>query len=160
MMMHGSGNSEIYLMSLTRRSLYLVAALVGISHAVLISNFWGFFVPRNPINEWLLDLLARHGHETAYRLAIYTHDLIFNFLLALPFAFLVATLKPRYSWVYLWISFSASTLLLEWHLLTDPEWLMSVLRMWSFYAGTAVMLVSLPLAFSAVVTHQRRRATE
>lgn len=104
-------------------------------------------------------MLARQGHEIAYRLAIYTHDLVVNILLALPFAVLITTFKPRRSWVYLWIALGSSTLLLEWTLLTDLEWLMNVLRMWSFYAGAAVMFISLPLAYIAVVTFQTRRTT-
>lgn len=134
---------------------YYAAALAGAAHAFAAVFLWTFLAVSNPIIDWLLDSLARKGHEVTYRLAIYSHDLIVNVMLALPFAVFIAFLTPRRSWSYLWVALTVSVCLLNWSLLLDPGHFAIVLGLPSFYLGTLVMVLSLPLAFAAVIASGR-----
>jgi hypothetical protein len=89
-------------MHIFRKVLYFfVALLIGATHAQLSSGFWGLYVIFNPINDYLINnLLINNNYQTLYYTLIYSHDILVNSLLVLPFACLLFLLSPRGNWGY------------------------------------------------------------
>ncbi len=135
---------------------YFVAAVVGVLHAICLGAIWAVLAVEQPIVRSILDNYAGVWNESLLRIVIYLHDLIANILIAIPFAVLLALFKPTRSWRYLWVAAFVSILFVNAGLLIDPEWLTSVLRLPSFYIGTLVTAISLPIAFLTVSAAFRR----
>jgi hypothetical protein len=85
-------------MKITSSTKYLVAALIGVAYSWLAIAFWGRYVVNHPIDDWLLEVFATHGHRILYYVSIYTHDVLLNVLLAAPAAFALVAFKDSNNW--------------------------------------------------------------
>ena len=137
---------------------YLVAALLGAAFAYVGACFWAYYAVDNPINDYLLETLAKQSRRTEFLLTTYGHDFIVNFFIAVPFAIGLTNLPPGNKWGYLGIAvFSAFALaywdaLLNiqfWHILFDSE---------HAWAGLLVFVLSLPAAY-VIATYLRKRVS-
>jgi hypothetical protein len=138
------------------RHQYLIAIGIGAAHALILAVVWGVLAVRMPFVGWILDAYAGVWNEWLLKSVVYAHDLVINIIVAIPFACLIARLKPSQSWKFLWIAVAVSIVIVNWSVFANFEWFANVLKMWSFYLGTAVMIVALPLAFALVVATNRR----
>ena len=129
---------------------YLFAVICGALLTFFGVAFWGLYVLNHPINNWLLANFATKGQPLAYYVSIYSHDLILNVLIALPFAYFLSKIPPQKSWRYVWVAVVTGVVLQYWRLFADPIGLNVVLKAPTFYAGVLVSIVALPLAFIAV----------
>ena len=90
---------------------YLAAAASGIFYAFVLAEFFGQFAHVNPVNLWLIENVARAGHDVVYSALISVHDLLVYILIALPLAWMLAVLPPRNSWRYIAIFVATSFVL-------------------------------------------------
>jgi glycopeptide antibiotics resistance protein len=137
---------------------YIFSLIIGAFYAVVVSLFWGVYAVVNPLNDWLIEIFANQGRDTAYYFAIYSHDVIANILLALPFAFLISIIPPRRSWKLLGVALLTSLILLYWRIIFDFGSLFLLSKHWAFWTGLAMAIASPSLAFAAVVKFQQRAA--
>ena len=138
---------------------YLAAAVTGVIHAFVTVQFWGRYAIDNPLNNWLLEVFAKNGHSVAYYLAIYGHDVAVNFVLALPFAALIAFLWPRFGWTLLAVTLSSSVVTGYWGIFLNFSTVGLLVRQWSFWTGLVVFAIPLPLAFAALRPFKRKLST-
>jgi len=134
----------------------LVAAAVGFVYYWAAVEFWGIYAAGNPINDTLLDVLVRRGHNMAYRVIISVHDVILNVLLALPFAAVFRLLRAVRSWTH--VGLAATVAVIVGYGPTEWESLPLLFRGWVFCFGFAMSALSLPLAF-ALLSRFHRGAT-
>ena len=135
---------------------YLSAAVVGAIHAAFAVAFWGYFPNHNPVFDWLIEVLAKQGHEIGFRIAVYALDLVVSVLIAIPFAILISTLNPKNEWKYLWVALAVFFCLLNWSAFVTPQDFVQVLKFWSYYIGTLVTVSSVPLAYYIVLAAKSR----
>jgi len=129
---------------------YVLAALFGAAYVLVATQFWSFYAIGNPVNDWLLVNLAMEGYEASYRVATYSHDLVVNTIIALPFAYLIARLNPKNGLAYLTVAVTVAILFNYWWIALDSKALVLMLRTWQFYVGFLVTVASLPLAYFGV----------
>ena len=137
---------------------YSAAVACGAMYSYVLSEAFGRLLVPNPLNRWLIENLAKTGHEAAYYVAIYSHDLLIYVLIALLFALLIALLPPRNSWKYLSVALATSLLLQYWPAISDPWPWITLSKNWRFYVGLCISMLGLPLAFSAVMAIRKRPA--
>ncbi len=138
-------------MTINRKGLaYLIGAACGALYIVVVVEVFGRILVPNPINQWLIESLARTNRENEYRLAIYTHDFLICLIIALPVAFALSRLSPKYSWKYLFTALGTSLSLQYWPLIWEPSRLQGVAGHWQFYVGLGMSTLALPIAFAAV----------
>jgi small basic protein len=135
---------------------YFLAAAIGVGYAYLAAYFWAYYVFDNPINNWLLDAYAKQGRETTYYTAIYSHDFIVNFLIAIPFAIVVANLVPNSFWPYLGVALTGSLAVLYGGALLNADFWTILFTSKHAWASPLISFLTLPAAF-AVAVHLRRR---
>jgi hypothetical protein len=138
---------------------YLFGAGCGIAYVYILAQLFGRVLVPNPINQWLIDKLARTGHEVEYKVAIYSHDFLIYFIVAVPFAVLLSRLPPKNNWKYLLVALATSLVIQYWGPITDLAVLTRLAGMWQFYVGLAMSTLSLPLAFAAVSAISKKGAT-
>jgi hypothetical protein len=131
---------------------YFIAAVCGASHAWIASQFWGFYAISNDLIKWSFASFDSKDYEFLSYLVIYTHDLAVNVLIAVPLAIAVALLRPRRNWKYLWVALVSALLTSYWYLLIEPGALLELVQHSSFFASLIVFVISMPLAYFAVVT--------
>ena len=129
---------------------YLIGVGCGATYGYLLSEIFGRLLVPNPINQWLIEKLARTGHEVAYTIAIYTHDFLIYLIVALPVAFVLSRLPPKYSWKYLSVALGTLLVLIYWPLILEPSRLIRLADNWRSYVGLGMYILALPLAFVAV----------
>jgi hypothetical protein len=134
----------------------MLASGIGFVYAFVAVYFWSVYPNVNKLQDWLLDVLARQGHNVAYKLTIYSHDLAANILLALPFAYLVSLIPPKRSWRLLSTALATSLILVYWQNLVDPDSLVVLSRYWQFWLGIGIQIIALLAAFSIVLLFNRR----
>lgn len=135
---------------------YPAAALVGAGYAWLATSFWGWYAANDPINDWLLEVLAAQGHRALYYLSVYTHDLVLNVLLAAPGAFALVAFEGSNNWRCALVSVAAAVIVVYWG--TEISALPRLLGGWGFWAGFAMSVFSLPMAFAAIRAIRQNRA--
>lgn len=135
-------------MKITSSTKYLVAALIGAAYSWLAVAFWGRYSMNNPINDWLLEVLAKQGHNISYYLSIYTHDVLLNVLLAAPAAIALVAFKESDNWNCVLVAVAAAVIVGYWGM--EMSSLPLLFRSWGFWAGLAMTLFSLPVAFTAI----------
>jgi len=142
---------ELYDLIMRRTSTaFLISVGCGTAYIYVLSEIFGRLLVPNPINQWLIEKLARTGHETEYRLAIYTHDFLIYLIIAFPVAFALSRLPPKYSWKYLFAALGTSLALQYWPLVWEPSRLLSLAEHWQFYVGLAMSTFALPIAYAAI----------
>lgn len=134
---------------MSRLTTYAIAAACGLAYVWILSALYGYAATSHPLNDWLIDVLARRGHDTSYLVAITAHDLIVNVVLAIPFVLSVAWLRPRGIWQHLSVMWLAAVVLVNWPLIIDPGRLESAFRYGT--QGLVLSIVPLPLTFLLVV---------
>jgi len=142
-------------MNFATLSRLLAATGIGALYGWLAIRFWRIYVVDNPINNWLIDVFARRGHESAYFISLYTHDLIINTLLAVPAAGLIVMLKPENIRIFVIVALGAAMTVGFW----GSYWpgLITLLGVWSFWVGNVLFAAALPLAVVFVTTVRRLR---
>lgn len=125
-----------------------ISAACGVAYVWVLSTFYAYSA-RSPINDWLINVLSRRGHETTYLIAITAHDLIVNVVFAVPFVIVVAWLRPRGIWQHLLVMWFAAVLLVNWPLVLDSGTLETMLRYGR--QGLILSIVPLPLTFLLVM---------
>ncbi len=127
---------------------YLVAAFVGLAFSWYSVAFWIRYVVNHPIGDWLLDVLARQGHNGLYYLCIYTHDLIINIVLAVPAAIALTAFEGSNNWRCVMIASATVVIANYW----DMVWssLPTLVRFWEFWYGFGVSILWVPIAFAFV----------
>jgi hypothetical protein len=125
-----------------------VSVLIGSAYIVALVEFWGFYAGNNPLNEWLIQVLASQGHEVVYLAAISLHDVLVNVLLALPVAALFFLIKPLNHWRKPVAAAVAAVVVSYW----STEWsgLERLLSAYGFWLGLFLTVGSLPVAFAAL----------
>ena len=138
---------------------YLIGAGCGFAYTYILVQLFGRVLVFNPINEWLLENLARAGHEVGYRIAIYSHDFLIYIIVAIPFAVVLSRLPPKNNWMYLLVALATSLVVQYGVLFSDLSRLISVAGHWQFYVGLGMSILGLPLAFAAVTALSKDEAT-
>ena len=134
----------------------LAAVALGIVHPFVAVFLMGKLIVNDPIMDWLLDVFARQGHEFASGVAIHIHDLLVYLVIAIPFAFLVAGLKPRLNWRYLWVALGVSVFIINLDILIPLPTLEYVLRFWPYWLlQSLVMAAAFIIAYAAVIAFRR-----
>lgn len=128
-------------------SLFAAAVIGGLYHLITV-NFWGSYVVTTPVNQWLLDTLARQGYPAAYRIGVSVHDLIVNFFLALPVAATFLVFKSLNNWRS--VATAAISAIIVGYSDVGWEALLQLLSSWRFWLGLAMAAFSLPLAFAGI----------
>ena len=129
----------------------LVSALIGAFYYFVILHFWGMHFGDNAFNKWLLlDLQLPRNHPLLYRVVIYSHDVILNVLLAVPFASMFVLGARLNNWLCIAVAALVTNVLLyrttEWRNL----WLVPAsIGFWNF-------LLALPVAFLLVRAARQR----
>lgn len=143
-------------MRITSSTKYVVAALIGMAYSWLAVAFWGRYVMNHPINDWLLEVFATRGHSTLYYISMYTHDMLLNVLLAAPAAFALIAFKESNNWTCVLVAVIAAVMVGY----RDMEMssLSLLLRSWGFWAGLAMSMFSLPIAFSVIRAFRTQRS--
>lgn len=132
---------------------YLISVGCGATYIYVLSLIFGRLLIPNPINQWLIEKLVRTGREFEYYVAIYSHDFLIYVIVAMPLALVLCRLQPKNSWRYLFTAVATSWLLQYWPLIVEPSRLMTILKWaghWKTYAGLAMSILPLPLAFAVV----------
>lgn len=137
---------------------YFGAAVLGAAFAYVAAYFWAYYVVENPINDYLLETLAKQGRRTEFLLATYAHDSVVNFLIAVPFAIGMANLPPGNKWGYLGIAVSSAFALAYGNALINIHFWQILFSSDHAWAGLLVFLLSLPAAY-LVATLLRRRVS-
>ena len=135
---------------------FLVAAVLGAAFAYIAAYFWAYYVFDNPINDYLLETLAKQGQRTEFLLATYAHDFVINFLIALPFAIGVANLPPGNKWGYVGVAVLSAFALAYWDALLNVHFWQILFSSNHAWAGLFVFILSLPAAFLVAILLQRR----
>lgn len=143
-------------MKIASSTKYLVAALIGAAYSWLAVAFWGRYVVNHPINDWLLGVFAKQGHNILYYASIYTHDVLVNVLLATPAAVALVALKDSNNWHCLLVAVAAAVVVGSWGM--ELSSLSLLFRSWGFWAGLAMSVFSLPIAFAAVRAFRRQQS--
>lgn len=133
--------------SVRRATAYVAIPLLWALYWQGVLLFWSFYASHHLLLDWAISALLPEHHVLFYGV-IYTHDIVVNVLLALPFCMVLRRFEARSCWGPVVF---ASVLLLIWsyhHLLTDDGY--SIQRVFSSFgawlgAGTAIGL--LPLAY-------------
>ena len=138
---------------------YLIGIGCGVAYIYILAQLFGRVLVRNPINQWLIEKLAKTGHDVGYNIAIYSHDFLVYLIVALPFAVVLSRLPPRNSWKYLLVALATSLVLQYWVPITDPSALIRLAELWQFYIGLGMSILGLPFAFAAVSVVSRKGTT-
>jgi len=136
---------------------YLTGVGCGVAYIYILAQLFGRVLVPNPVNLWLLEKLAKTGHEVEYKIAIYSHDFLIYVIVAVPFAVVLSRLPPKNSWKYLLVALATSLVLQYWAPITDPTALANLAKLWQFYVGLGISIVGLPLAFAAVSAVSNKR---
>ena len=129
---------------------HLMAAVCGAVYIVVVAEVFGRILVPNPINQWLIESLARTGYEKQYTIAIYTHDSLIYLIVALPVAFALSHFRPKYGWRYVFTALGTSLALQYWPLIWEPSRLQEFAGHWQFYLGLGMSTLALPIAFAVV----------
>lgn len=135
---------------------YFAAVALGAAYALLATWFWAYYVIDHPINDWLLDTLARQGRESVYYFAIYVHDFVANILIALPFAIGIANLRPNNSWAYVGVALVSALIVGYWESVLDTGFWSMLFTYRGAWPGLLVFAFSLPGAFLVAAFLRRR----
>jgi hypothetical protein len=139
-------------------SSFVLAALYGALFSFILGTVWGYYAANHPFNQWLIDSLLKNGYVVAYYGAIYTHDLLLNTIIALPFAYLIGRLQPRYSWLLLATGLMVAVSVVYWPALIRPRSALLVLPDWAGFVPLVVLVLSLPIGFSLLKLSKRGTA--
>jgi hypothetical protein len=135
----------------------LIAATIGAFYGWMAVNFWGGYAANNPINEWLLDVLAGPGHQIPYLVAISMHDVIVNVLLASPIATVLVAFRGLNSWPNLLVTLTFAVVISFWG--TNWSSVSRLLSSQGFWLGLGMSIWSLPIAFAGIRGLTRSRAS-
>ena len=134
-------------MNATSKAKYLIAILVGLAYVWLAVAFWGWYVMNHPINEFLLEVFARQGHDFLYRISIFAHDVLVNVLLASPAALALVSIKGLNNWNCVFVAVVTAFVGSYWTV--NLSSLPLLFQSWSFWAGLGMSVFSLPIAYVA-----------
>lgn len=134
---------------------YLIGIGCGYVYIYILAKLFGQVLNPNPINQWLLEYLAKAGHEVGYFVAIYAHDVLLYIIVAIPFALLLSRLPPKNEWKYLFVALATSLVVPNWILFAEPSRLAILAEHLPFYVGTVISILGLPIAFAIVTTLSR-----
>ena len=132
-------------MNTTSNAKYVVAIIVGLAYVWLAVAFWGWYVMNHPVNEFLLEVFARQGHDFLYRISIFVHDVFINILLALPAALVFVSISSLNNWKCVAVAVGAAFVGSYWTV--DPSSLALLIQSWNFWAGISMSVFSLPIAY-------------
>jgi hypothetical protein len=139
-------------------SSFVLAAIYGALFSFILGTVWGYYGANHLFNQWLIDSLLKNGYAVAYYGAIYTHDLLLNMIIALPFAYLIGRLQPRYNWLLLAAALMVAVSVVYWPVLIRPRSALFVLSDWTGFVPFAVLVSSLPIGFSVLKMSNRGSA--
>ncbi len=129
---------------------YAFSGGVGFVYSSAVVHFWGIYPSKSTLTQWFLTEFAMKGRAIAYQLAVYSHDILLNVLLAIPFAYVIGRLRPKRDWAYLSVAVLVALMLNYGHLVFDLRALRFLLREFGFYMGIVMLLVSLPIALTLI----------
>lgn len=132
-------------MNTTSNAKYAVSIVVGLAYVWLAGAFWGWYVMNHPVIEFLLEVFARQGHDFLYRISIFIHDALINVLLALPAALAFVSIRSLNDWKCVAVAVGIAFVSSYWSV--DPSSLPLLVQSWSFWAGVAMSVFSLPVAY-------------
>lgn len=134
-----------------------LAVGVAIAYYFVLAMFWGLFATYNPIFKWLLNTYAVTD-PALFRLAVWSHDIVVNVLLALPFALLITKISPDRRWAYVALAVLLVFIGQYRLVLFDIGLLEFLVHSNDALFGMIFTLVCLPFALLLVTLVQRRRA--
>ena len=134
--------------SVNSSSKYLVAAMLGVVHSWYTVAFWGWYVANHPINNLLLEVFVKQGHSALCYFSIYAHDALLNVILAMPIAVALLLIRNLDNCACLMVAATMSVAISFWG--TELTLIPTLFRIWTFWAGLSLSLLSLPIAFATV----------
>ena len=134
-------------MNVIAKTQYFIAATIGAFFSAYAGLFWIYYAANHPINRWLIDTLLTQGNEVGYFIAIYTHDLLVNVILALPAAILLTIVKPEKPRVAMMLAVLGALFVNYWSIFADPTTLLLFAKTWSFYVNLVTATFCIPLAW-------------
>src|SRR5690606_26535957 len=137
-----------------------LAAGSGALFAVVLGAIWGYYAANHPFNGWLIDSLLKNGYVVAYYLTIYMHDFLLNAIIALPFAYVVARLRPRFSWQLLAAAVAVAVSVVYWPVFVRPRAALFVLADWRGLIPLVILVGSLPVGFAVLKLLSKRGSAD
>jgi hypothetical protein len=135
----------------------VVAAVLGVLYEAAVSAIWGYYAASDiaPLG-WLIALFG--SGTVLFWAGLYTHEILVSLLFAAPFAFAFVAIRGLNNWPCVCLAVLASLVAgywgAEWSNL-DFGWLAQRPTWW---AGMALQLFSLPVAFIVIRVIRRRRS--
>ena len=139
---------------------FALAAGCGALFAVVLGAIWGYYAANHPFNAWLIESLLKNGDVVAYYLTIYTHDFLLNTIIALPFAYLVGRLRPRFSWQLLASAVIVAVGVIYSPVLVQPRSVLFALSDWRGLVPLLILVGSLPIGFAVLRLLSKRGSTD
>jgi hypothetical protein len=126
----------------------LVGALIGAFYWWVLIHAWGMHLADNPLNKWLLEMDFHRQHLTLYKAILYSHDVMINVLLAVPFASMFVLSDRLNNWPCLCVAVLVANVA-TYH---GTDWTGSslIVAHWGFWIGLGMSLLALPAAFLMV----------
>ncbi len=84
---------------LERARPWILTILIACGYHLVVATIWAFLPLVNPVTNWLFERYAQAAPNLHITL-VWIHDFIVNILIALPFAALVARIRPDRRWTY------------------------------------------------------------
>jgi hypothetical protein len=135
-------------MKRTSLTAILLAALVGAFYSWVAIQFWASYSVASPFGDWLRTVLSPAQHRYLHLIAIYSHDVVLNVVLAIPFAAMLLLFTRRGSRGCLAAAVAGALVMgyrdLDWRSLTE------LAPFAGFWMGIAMTVLSLPIALLAV----------
>ena len=138
---------------------YLVAVVVGVLYSYLGSPISAIYNVANPLDRWFFSAFALKGETLFYYAAKYSHHLLVEALISLPFAYLLSRIAPQNSWKYVWVAVPVILAISLMHFFTtsiDLDFEVVQLAR-TVFVSNLTTVVAFILAYS-VVKKLRRRA--
>ena len=123
------------------------AICIGALYSGIAIIFWRAY-DGSPINEYLLNIVAMRENHVWSLVVLYTHDMVINLLLALPFSLIFLIVRGLNDWKYLSIALFSSMLLSLWSIVSSSV-IPAFEESWVWF-GIGLSYLSLPIAFSIV----------
>ena len=139
---------------------YLSAAALGAVFYFVGFPIWGIYYAYTPVNLWLISTFVVDWQPVAFNIATYSHQLVVQILIALPFAYFLSRIRPEKSWKYVSVALVvvfAIMLLRFVGFVTAPSEFETAMRVRAFLESTIVTMAALAVAYLIVVMLRHRK---
>ena len=138
---------------------YLSAAALGVLFFCVGIPIWGIYYAYTPVNLWLISTFAVNGQAAVFNIATYSHQLVVQVLIALPFAYFLSRIRPEKSWTYVWVALVVTFAVMLSRFIssiTTPTEFETAMRVRVFLESTFVTVAALAVAYYIVVKLRHR----